>query len=81
LHASNENLSNLKIYGVMPYMAPEILHREPHTLASDIYSLGIIMNEIITVIPPFNDKAHDHLLIKEICQGLRPSIRAETPNS
>jgi serine/threonine protein kinase len=41
-----------KIYGVMPYVAPEILHGEQHTLASDIYSLGIIMNEIITVTPP-----------------------------
>ena len=78
---ANENLSNLNIYGVIPYMAPEILRGGPYTLASDIYSLGIIMNEIIAIIPPFNDRAYDHHLIKEICQGLRPNIREETPNS
>ncbi|GBB84614.1 hypothetical protein RclHR1_01120002 [Rhizophagus clarus] len=27
-----------EIYGVLPYMAPEILRREPYTQASDIYS-------------------------------------------
>src|SRR3954449_10830215 len=67
------------VYGVMPYIAPEILRGNPHTLASDIYSLGIIINEIITVIPPFNDQPHDHFLVLDICRGLRPTIRAETP--
>src|ERR1043166_6020167 len=67
----------------MPYMAPEILCRNPHTLlhtlASDVYSLGIIMNEIITGIPPFNNRSHDLFLALDICQGLRPTIRAEIP--
>ncbi|GBC53733.2 kinase-like domain-containing protein [Rhizophagus irregularis DAOM 181602=DAOM 197198] len=81
---ANECLSNStekNIYGVIPYIAPEILRRKPHTLASDIYSLGIIINEIITGIPPFNKQPHDHLLVLDVCRGLRPNIRAETPNS
>ncbi|GBB93945.1 hypothetical protein RclHR1_02260010 [Rhizophagus clarus] len=79
---ANENIKNSnRIYGVVPYMAPEILRGNPHTLASDIYSLGIIINEIITVIPPFNNQPHDYYLTLDICRGLRPNIRAETPDS
>ena len=32
-----------KIYGVLPYMAPEILRKKPYTPASDIYSFSMIM--------------------------------------
>src|SRR6266542_4939217 len=78
---ANENLSNKNIYGVIPYMAPEILCGKPHTLASDVYSLGVIINEIITVIPPFNNHPHDCYLALDICRGLRPNIREETPDS
>ena len=49
---ANETFSKSNIYGVMPYMAPEILRHKPYTKASDIYSLGIIINEIISIIPP-----------------------------
>src|ERR1051325_6549931 len=78
---ASEILSENKIYGVMPYMAPEILRGGLYTLASDIYSLGIIINEIITVVPPFNDQPHDIFLALDICRGLRPTIRIETPGS
>ncbi|RGB25835.1 kinase-like domain-containing protein [Rhizophagus diaphanus] len=57
-----------EVYGVIPYMAPEILRRKPYTLESDIYS-----------IPPFNDRAHDHHLILSICEGERPEIIENTP--
>jgi len=50
-------------------------------LESDIYSLGVIINEIITVIPPFNNQPHDYYLALDICRGSRPNIRAETPSS
>ncbi|GBB95369.1 hypothetical protein RclHR1_02520004 [Rhizophagus clarus] len=36
---------NNEIYGVLPYMAPEILKNKPYTSASDIYSLSMIMWE------------------------------------
>ncbi|POG58272.1 kinase-like domain-containing protein, partial [Rhizophagus irregularis DAOM 181602=DAOM 197198] len=36
---SNES----KLFGVMPYMAPEVLRGEPYTQAADIYSFGMIM--------------------------------------
>ncbi|GES90733.1 kinase-like domain-containing protein [Rhizophagus clarus] len=79
---ANKPPTNKNVYGVMPYMAPEILREQQHTLASDIYSLGIIMNEIITITPPFNNHPHDHFLVLDICQGLRPdTIITEIPNS
>ncbi|POG66067.1 hypothetical protein GLOIN_2v1661135, partial [Rhizophagus irregularis DAOM 181602=DAOM 197198] len=34
-----------EIYGVLPYMAPEILRKKPYSSASDIYSLSMIMWE------------------------------------
>jgi len=77
---SKDSSSKKKIYGVMPYMAPEILRGESYTLASDIYSLGVIINEIIAVIPSFNDQPHDLFLALDICRGLRPTIRVETPD-
>ena len=35
-----------KIYGVLPYVAPEILRGQNYTKAADIYSFGIIMYEV-----------------------------------
>jgi serine/threonine protein kinase len=78
---AGEIRSEKKIYGIVPYIAPEVLRGNEYTQASDIYSLGIIINEIITVIPPFNDQPHDHYLALDICRGLRPTIRAETPDA
>ncbi|UZO17314.1 uncharacterized protein OCT59_008672 [Rhizophagus irregularis] len=34
------NTSEVKTYGVIPYMAPEVLRRKPYTQAADIYSFG-----------------------------------------
>src|SRR5437870_4867625 len=36
----NEADQEKKIFGVLPYVAPEILLRKPYTQASDIYSFG-----------------------------------------
>ncbi|GBB99010.1 hypothetical protein RclHR1_00340001 [Rhizophagus clarus] len=68
-----------EIYGVVPYMAPEVLRKKPYTLASDIYSFSIIMWEFTSGIPPFNDRAHDHQLIYDICKNERPEIIRNTP--
>ena len=32
-----------KIFGVIPYLAPEVLTKKPYTKESDIYSFGMIM--------------------------------------
>ena len=37
-----------EIYGILSYMAPEILQGKEYTTASDIYSFGMIMWELMT---------------------------------
>src|SRR5688572_3643197 len=67
------------IYGVLPFVAPEVLRGKPYTLASDIYSFSMIMWEFTSGIPPFNDRAHDFQLSLSICKGERPKIVENTP--
>ncbi|RIA85506.1 kinase-like domain-containing protein, partial [Glomus cerebriforme] len=71
--------SNNDVYGVLPYIAPEVLRNKPYTPASDIYSLSMIMWEITSGIPPFNDRPHDEQLCLSICKGERPEIIKNTP--
>ncbi|CAI2192400.1 19398_t:CDS:1, partial [Funneliformis geosporum] len=42
-------------YGIIPYMAPEVLQGQKYTTASDIYSFGMIMWEYMTGRRPFWD--------------------------
>ena len=79
--ANNEEKSVEKegVYGVLPYMAPEVLRGYQYTKASDIYSFGIIMNEYLSEEIPFYDIPHDHILAIKICKGLRPKISEDIP--
>ncbi|KLL04444.1 MAG: hypothetical protein MRERV_22c037 [Mycoplasmataceae bacterium RV_VA103A] len=63
-----------QIYGIVPYVAPEVLMGNPYTPAADIYSLGMIMYEIIVGIPPFATQAHDTGLALKIIRGERPKF-------
>ncbi|GBC01922.1 hypothetical protein RclHR1_04390007 [Rhizophagus clarus] len=62
------------IYGVVPYIAPEIFLGKQYTPASDIYSLGIIIWVLHSFEEPFNNKDLDANLILDIIRGLRPQI-------
>ncbi|CAI2190065.1 17950_t:CDS:1, partial [Funneliformis geosporum] len=53
---------NNEIYGILPFIAPEVLRGQPYFLASDIYSFSMIMWEFISGILPFNNQAHDFQL-------------------
>src|SRR2546429_1330709 len=68
------NIDATKIYGVMPYVAPEVLRRKPYTQAADIYSFGMVMYFVATGRQPFADRAHDQDLALSICNGIRPEI-------
>ncbi|POG77064.1 kinase-like domain-containing protein, partial [Rhizophagus irregularis DAOM 181602=DAOM 197198] len=77
-----DNAIETKIYGVMPYMAPEVLRGKPYTQAADIYSFGMIMYFVATGQQPFADCAHDNVLAFNICKGIRPEInKLEIPES
>ena len=77
----NERDNPNKIFGVIPYLAPEVLSRKPYTKESDIYSFGMIMWEYTTGKKPFHDREHNHLLILDILKGERPQITDDTPES
>ena len=73
------NIDETKIYGVMPYVAPEVLRGKPYTQAADIYSFGMIMYFVATGKQPFVNHAHDNLLALKICNGIRPEINEQVP--
>src|SRR6266496_349660 len=71
----NQSLQSNNIYGVMPYVAPEVLRGKPYTKAADIYSFGMIMYFVATGKQPFADCAHNQELVLNICNGIRPEVK------
>ncbi|GET01598.1 kinase-like domain-containing protein [Rhizophagus clarus] len=76
---ANNTLTNNEIYGVIPYIAPEIFKGASFSKASDIYSMGMIMWELTTGCKPFSNIVHDTDLIYKIIDGERPKITDDTP--
>ncbi|RIB25662.1 kinase-like domain-containing protein [Gigaspora rosea] len=81
--ANIQSKSNLDgIYGILPFIAPEVLSKHPYTKESDIYSFGIIMWEILYGKPVFfdqNPKLQSELQYQiQVCNGLRPHIYENT---
>src|SRR6185369_9172878 len=74
-----ESLSDQKVYGVLPFVAPEILRGEKFTKAADIYGFGMIMWEILSGEAPFMDREYDEYLALNICKGERPPIPKYAP--
>ncbi|CAB4403140.1 unnamed protein product [Rhizophagus irregularis] len=75
----SQNEYEKQVYGVLPYVAPEVLRRKEYTQESDIYAFGIIAYEVCTGLPPYYDIAHDKILAISICQGLRPKSNYKIP--
>ncbi|KAG9295336.1 hypothetical protein G9A89_013365 [Geosiphon pyriformis] len=63
------------IFGVIPYIPPEVLRGEKFTSAGDIYSFSMLLWELATGMPPFHDLPHDlNLIFDIIFKGIRPEI-------
>src|SRR5437588_3079763 len=73
-----ENDTN-EIFGVIPYLAPEVLSGEPYTKESDVYSFGMIMLEFASGKKPFHDRSCVDSLISDILKGERPQITCDVP--
>ncbi len=75
----DSNNQKNEIFGVLPFIAPEVLRGKPYTQASDIYNFSMIMWEFTSGIPPFNVREYDFHLAESICKGERPKIIENTP--
>lgn len=76
---AHESPTLSKVYGVLPYVAPEVLLKKPYTSRSEIYSFGIIMSEIASGKPPFPNEPHDKELAFKIYAGARPEYPSKIP--
>lgn len=63
-----------RIFGILPYIAPEVLKGDTYTQTSDIYSFGMVAYELLSNTYPYRDMPHDKFLAAKICQGLRPNL-------
>lgn len=54
------------VYGTPGYISPEQINGEPATPASDIYSLGVTLYEMITGIMPFQGDSMDLILQNQL---------------
>ena len=76
---ANKQEKEGEIFGVLPYVAPEVLRGQSYTQASDIYSFGMVAYELLTGLPPYHDVPHDVSLAIKVCQGLRPQFQIKVP--
>lgn len=69
--------------GTYVYMAPEIIRCEPYTEKCDVYSFGIILNELVTGEHPYIDTGYGPSKIAlEVADGkLRPKLAERDVNS
>jgi len=54
-HVNQEANTDDCVFGVLPYIAPEVLKGKSYTQAADIYSFGIIMWVLVSREHPFSD--------------------------
>ncbi|PKC54937.1 kinase-like protein [Rhizophagus irregularis] len=75
----NQSSTDKTPYGILPFVAPEVLRENEFTEAADIYGFGMIMSELISGETPFADREYDENLFLAICFGERPQIPEYTP--
>ncbi|KAG0206455.1 hypothetical protein BGX28_002088 [Mortierella sp. GBA30] len=75
----NHANSNNGVRGVVPYISPERLRNAPFDHSSDVYSLGVIMWELTSGHPPFDQDGENFMLPFHIMKGKREQIVSGTP--
>ncbi|KAF0488216.1 kinase-like protein [Gigaspora margarita] len=72
-----------EIRGVQAYVDPKLLVKSKfnrhHEKASDIYSFGVLMWEIYTCCPPFENNKHDYIFAAWLYFGLREERKVGMP--
>ncbi|PKY57033.1 kinase-like protein [Rhizophagus irregularis] len=73
--------SQNSIYGNLPYIAPEVISEKEYTFKSDIYSIAMLMWEISSGKPPFNNYEHDYYLAMNIINEENNNLEINKTNS
>lgn len=87
--ADQDQNTLMKMRGTFAYIAPEVYHGKPFTSKADIYSIGIIIWEILTRLlygkhsRPYGEYRyirHDfQIVIQAASKGIRPTLPKQTP--
>ncbi len=70
--AQTRNSSPGSVFGTPRYISPEVAMSEAPTDLSDVYSLGILLFELLTGSPPFSGDARD--LMRAHIRNVPPSL-------
>lgn len=65
--------------GNLLYIAPEAFLMQQFTSAADCFSFGVILNEMMTGVPPFKGVAPALAASEVANRGARPNLSASTP--
>ncbi|CAM3697815.1 serine/threonine-protein kinase [Deinococcus frigens] len=63
-----------QVSGSPYYMAPEIYHGESSSAASDVYSLGILMYELLSGERPYQGSTYEELMVSHMTRFPAPLI-------
>jgi len=79
-HSLEQRLTNFgTIIGTPHYMSPEQCQGEEADARSDIYSIGVVLYELLTGVAPFVAKTPTGIAIKHVTEPPRP-LREINPN-
>ncbi|MEW6011918.1 MAG: serine/threonine-protein kinase [Elusimicrobiota bacterium] len=69
--SSNSISTQDNFVGTIKYSAPEVFSKGKHTVESDIYSLGVVFYELLTLSHPFESKPEEPLeyIMNKIIKG------------
>ena len=56
------------VVGTPYYLSPEIVQSQPYTFSTDVWSMGVMLYEMMALRPPF-DAPSLHLLSMKIVRG------------
>ena len=80
LKVNNLNAESMKsmsrIVGTPKYIAPEIFEGKSYTNASDVYSFGMIIYELITLENLFNN-CDIYRILLQISEGFQPKFKTQ----